>query len=141
MSPDLIRRANGTQATLNKFRGKPFAWEKGSHCAALLRFHLKKLGHPVPPMPAFRSAIGARRALDSLDCTDMGDVLAKLLKRPQIAPAAMLMGDVVIAESEAGLGSVFICAGPHKVFGWTEDTPRLCVWDAPFDQFEKAFRV
>lgn len=134
-------RAEATQATLNKYRNKPFDWAKGNHCAALLRFHLKKMGHPVPPLPPVRTAVGARRALDRLECADMGDVLARYLNRPEIAPAEMLVGDVVVTESELGLGSVFVCAGPLKVFGWSEEAPRLCVWDATFDQFPRAFRI
>ena len=59
-TPDLVRRLEATDATLRKFRGKPFDWAKGNTCGHLLRFHLKKAGHRVPPMPRFRSALGAK---------------------------------------------------------------------------------
>lgn len=141
MTPDLLRRADGTRATLAKFRGKPFDWARGMHCAALLRFHLKKMGHPVPPLPPLRSAVGARRALDGFGVADMAALCAGPLKLEPIAPAAMLMGDLAIGGSADGIGGVLICAGPHKIFGWSEEVPKLVIWDAPFDQFERAFRV
>lgn len=138
--PDLVRRALATQATLAKYRGKPFDWGKGFHCAALLRFHLKKLGHKVPPLPPIRSAVGARRALDQFGVADMAALCGGPLGLEPIPAARMLPGDLVVADAEDGLGGVLICAGPRKVFGWTSDVPRLAVWDCDFGQFGDAFR-
>jgi hypothetical protein len=142
---DLLRRHAATQATLARFKGKPFDWRRGIHCAALLRFHLKKMGHPVPPLPPLRSALAARRELDRRGCADLAALCGGELKLEPIAPAAMLMGDVAVldsAEEGAGnIGALFVCAGPHKVFGWREDMPRLVMLDVGFDQLGQAFRV
>ena len=139
--PDLIRRHAATTDTLAKYRGKRFDWKVGNTCAHLMRFHLKKMGHKVPPMPPMRSAIGARRALDERHCADMGDILGAFLKLPEIAPAEMMMGDLAAMAGEDGLGGVMICAGPHKLFGWYEDEDRLVMLDLDFGQVGRAFRL
>lgn len=139
--PDLIRRHDATSATLAKYRGKPFDWKQGYTCAHLMRFHLKKMGHRVPTMPPMRSAIGARRALNERGCADMGDILGLHLQLPEIAPAAMLMGDLAAMAGEDGLGGVMVCAGPHKLFGWYEGEDRLVMLDLDFDQVGRAFRI
>lgn len=141
MQPDLIRRQLATQATLDKFRGKPFDWAKGRHCGALLRFHLAAMGHPKPKLEQMRSALGARRALAARGCADMAEICRLFLNLEAIAPARMLMGDLVVSASADGIGGVLICAGPNKVFGWSEDSPRLAVWDCEFGQFGEAYRV
>ena len=141
MKPDLIRRHDATSATLAKYKGKLFDWRAGNTCAHLMRFHLKKLGHAMPPMPPMRSAIGARRALSERGCGDMGDILGLHLQLPEIAPAAMLLGDLAAMAGEDGLGGVMVCAGPHKLFGWYQDHDRLVMLDLEFDQVGRAFRV
>ena len=103
--PDLIRRQQATQATLNKFNGKPFDWAKGHHCAALLRFHLKKAGRAVPPLPPMRNVLAAQRELAARSCADMADILSKVMKLEPISAAQMLPGDLVAVASECGTGS------------------------------------
>lgn len=138
---DQIRRFDAADATLKKFRGKLFDWGSAANCGAMLRFHLKKLGHAVPPMPAMRTAIGARAALKGLGADTMEQLLTDYFKLPAIAPAQMKLGDLVVAASAEGLGSVFVCAGHGAIMGWTEDTPNFSVWIADLAQFDRAFEV
>lgn len=55
-------RVAATQAVIDRFRDKPFSWA-GANCIALARMQAKGLGHVVPPVPRFRSALGAQRAM------------------------------------------------------------------------------
>jgi hypothetical protein len=118
MKPELIRRQEATAATLAKYRHKPFNWKAGTTCVHLLRFHLRKLGYKPEPLPRIRSAIGARRTLDQRGWKDVGDMLDTLL--PRIPWARMTLGDIAMLRSGDGFGAIAVCAGPHKVLGWSD---------------------
>lgn len=139
--PEQLRRHDATQATLDRFRGKEFSWSAGITCVHLARFHLRRMGHKVEPLPRFYSAIGASRALKErgwAGCADMLDAQPGLVRIP---PMAMRMGDLAVLDSEDGVGGVMICAGPHKLFGWREDVPDLIVLDVDFSDLSGAWRV
>jgi hypothetical protein len=141
---DLIRRQVATQNTLNRFRGKPFDFKRELHCAELWRFHMKKMGHDLPPWPTVRSVAAAVRALKERDCANMGELCGKWLGLEEIAPAAMLLGDVAYLageEDEWRIGSLVICAGPRKVFGWYGDEPKSVFLDIDFNNISQAFRA
>ena len=59
MTPDLIRRQEATNHTLRKYRRKDFDWVKRVNCVPMAWFHLRRMGHTPPPLPPFRSPIGA----------------------------------------------------------------------------------
>lgn len=115
---DQIKRRDATQATLDKYRDKPFSWEKGHTCLHMLRFHLRQMGHKPEPLPRVKSAIGARRALDKRGWKDVGDMLDSFLVR--IPHATMLLGDVAMFQSYDGFGAITISMG-DKVMGWHPD--------------------
>ena len=141
MKPDLIRRQEATAATMAKFRGKARSWESGITCAHLARFHLRKMGHRVEPLPRLRSLIAARRALDArgwADVTAMLDAQPGLLR---IAPAQMALGDLATLESGDGLGAIMVCAGPHKLIGWRDDAPEMVVLDVELGELSAVWRV
>ena len=139
--PDLIRRQAATQATLARFRGAAFSWKAGVTCVHLAHFHLQQLGHAPKALPGIRSVRAAVRALQERGWADCRAMLAAQPGLTDIAPAAMLMGDLAVTGSEDGLGAIMVCAGPHKVFGWREDAPGLVVLDVSFGEFAGAFRV
>lgn len=74
------------------------------------------MGHRPVRIPAFRSMTGAVRAMRAAGFADVAAICAGqgLL---QIAPAAMLVGDVAIVPGDDGLDAVVVCAG-GKVLGW-----------------------
>lgn len=134
----MIRRQEATEATMAKYRAKPFDWKAGTTCIHLLRFHLRQLGHKPQPLPRIRSAIGARRALDQRGWKHVGDMLDTLLPRLP-AYAMMTLGDVAMLRSGDGFGAITICAGPHKVLGWHDDAAGMAVLEP--HEIEGAWRV
>lgn len=120
MLPELERRRVALEKTMAKYKAKPFAWGK-SDCATLLRSHLVAMGHrKVPKLPAYDSALGAKRALGELGFETMEQLLDSLL--PRIAPAMMLPGDIAVTGGPEGspLDAVVIGVG-FKVYGFHED--------------------
>lgn len=138
MTPVLVRRRNATQRTLNRYRGADFDWSSLT-CVHLAHYHLSEMGHVLPSIPDFDSAIGAARALQERGWSSVADMLDEYL--PRIAPASMLLGDLALIKGAGGLDAIFVCAGPLKVFGWREDAPDLVVLDVSFGDLEGAWRV
>lgn len=113
---DLEARRVATEATLTKYRPRSLDYVRAD-CARMVRYHLLQLGHKPPPMPRYRSAIGARRAYISVG----GLVAAFDAILPRIPHARMMLGDIAVLDGDAGMDAAVICVG-HKVFGWHEDS-------------------
>ena len=137
---DLLRRKEATEKTLGRYRGKAFDWTKGVTCVHLARCQLRAMGHKPPTLPRFRSMLGAQRAMQERGWSNVEDMLTDILG-PPIPPAMMLLGDLAVAPSEEGMGSIMVCAGPHKLLGWREDALELVVLDVTLDQLSGAWRV
>lgn len=116
---ELERRRIATEATLAKYRGRTLDYVQAD-CVRMVRFHLLQLGHKPPPLPQYRSAIGARRVL--LNAGGLVAVLDAIL--PRIPHARMMLGDVAVLEGEGGMDAAVICVG-HKVIGWHEQSDKL----------------
>ncbi|EQB05223.1 DUF6950 family protein [Sphingobium indicum] len=116
----LVQRAAATTATMAKYRSQAFDWRARATCIHMARFHLRRLGHTPPPIPDFRSALGARKALEKTGFADLPALLDSLLER--IAPASVLVGDIVILRGDEGFDSICIWAG-GKFLGWHGDDP------------------
>jgi len=125
MKPELVRRKEAVEATLTRYRAKPFSWASGITCVHLCRAHLRNMGRKVPTIPRFRSALAAKRALKAGGWPHVAAMLDSILTR--IPPAAMTLGDVAALPGEDGLHGIVICAGPRRVFGWAEgeETPKM----------------
>jgi hypothetical protein len=136
--PDLIRRQNAVSASWNKFKGKPVDWAAGHTCVHLARFHLRAMGHTLPKVPRMRSLLGAKRALAAKGWADVRAMLAGFL--PEIAPLAMLPGDLITTDSEDGMGCIMIFCGPNKLAGWHQDAEGLAIIDFEMDALTGAFR-
>jgi len=121
MMTPLERRHAAIEATMSRYRDRPFQWGKVD-CAKVAAYHLKKLGRPVKisKAGAYSTALGARRAI-----TRMGyDSLPLLLDGiglSRIPYSRMLLGDLVAAEGHAGLDAIGIYAGNGHVLGFHED--------------------
>lgn len=121
---EMIRRQVATQATMDKYRDKKFSWADSQTCIHMLRFHLRQMGHKPETLPRIRSAIAARRALDTRGWKDVGDMLDTLL--PRIPYASRALGDIVMFESDDGFGAITI-AVEQKVIGWHADYDGMTV--------------
>lgn len=141
MSFDVIRRQEATQATYDKFKGKPFDWKEAVTCVHMLRFHLVKMGHKPEPMPRIRSLIAAKRALAERGCENVADLLDKQPGLMRIAPVQMRIGDLAFRGGPDGIGGILICAGPGRMMGWFEDQECMVAMRATFDNAEAAWRV
>lgn len=134
----LTDRKKRTEKTLAKFRDRAFKWDSGATCIHLFRTHLKNMGHKVPVVPKFTSALTAKRALDTAGFKDLEQLGDSFLE--QIPPASMILGDIGLMEGEEMFDAIVIFAGGGgKVFGWHPDAPAFSPL-VPL-QFKAAWRV
>lgn len=116
----LVRRQMATTATMERFRGKHFAW--GSvDCAKMVAFHLKQFGIKVRLSKAgqYKTALGAGAALkrlgfDSLPAAMDGHGFER------IAPAFALTGDIVSFPSDHPIGALGIVTGNGNMMAFHE---------------------
>lgn len=94
---NLHARAEQTAAVVARFRARPFGWDSGGTCIHLARAQMRALGHKVPSIPRFYSAVGAMKALRATGHDDLAGLLDSML--PRIAPAAMWVGDLALMDS------------------------------------------
>lgn len=121
---NLAERAIRTEGVLARFRDKPFDWA-GANCIRLARMQADAMGHAVPPVPVFRTALGAKKALAKKGAASVTELLDQFLPRLP-APAFMLVGDLCVLRgdpSAGGLEAVCIADGQGNVFGWHDDKP------------------
>lgn len=118
-------RVAATNKTMAKYRGRAFDWSNKATCIHLARTQLRNMGHKPPRIPAFKSALGAKRAMAANGYETVADIFDQLgLER--IAPAAMLVGDLAVLPGEDGFDAVVICAG-GKLLGWHGAADELTV--------------
>lgn len=120
MALDLVGRVAATQATLDKFKGKPFAWGDAD-CARMVIQHLKNMGAPIrlAGVGDYKTAIGAKRALGRLGFKTLADALDSHSLR--IPPAAAVVGDVIQGEGDDQFGALGVAVGNGRMLGWHED--------------------
>lgn len=106
--------------TMAKYRHKRFDWGRKATCIHMARYHLRQMGHRPPTIPDFQSAIGAKRALKDIGFKSVIELLDSLL--PRIAPAAMIVGDLVAFQGDEGMECIGVSAG-GKILAWHEDAP------------------
>ncbi|NWK98680.1 hypothetical protein DM806_24055 [Sphingobium lactosutens] len=124
MTP-LERRHAALEATLARYRDKPFAWGKVD-CAKVVAFHLKQLGYKVAISKAgsYSSALSATRALERLGYATLAD-MADGIGLTAIPYSRMLLGDIAEIEGDSPIGSVGLYAGNGNIFCFHEDHPGL----------------
>jgi hypothetical protein len=125
---EIERRALAVKATQKRFENRPFDWRRSATCIHLLRFHARQMGHNVPTVPRFRSALTARRALE-----DMGhDGLASLMDAhfERIPPAFCRVGDVMALPGDSAFDALVVRAGVNKWIGWHQDAEGCTVVSA-----------
>jgi hypothetical protein len=135
---ELERRVAATTATQKRFEGKAFDWSKQSTCIHLLRFHAAQMGHKMPIVPRFRSALGAKKALQAEGVETLPELMDKFF--PRIPASQMLCGDVAAFPGDDGVfdalmiyGQLRACIGWHQdadgcqIARLTDDGYRLCL--------------
>lgn len=137
--PEPLRRQLASQATLDRWRGIAFDWRAGHHCVRLAHSHLKLMGHKPPTLPRIRSLLAAKRALVAHGWQDTADMLDSLLER--VPPAAMQLGDIAVVPGADDLPAVFVCVGPRRLFGWSEQAEGAVVLEVSFDEISGAWRA
>lgn len=114
-----FERAAATQATADKFRGKPLSFADGVTCLHMLREHMLAFGYSPPDIPAFNDLKGARRALRSTGHRTIKGLLNETLGKPSTV-AQLRVGDVVLGPGHP-FEAVGINAGGGKFLGWNDD--------------------
>jgi hypothetical protein len=134
----LLRRRDATQATLDRFKGKPFTWGKWD-CAQMALFHLRGMGHEVrlAKVGAYNSALGAKRAIRRLGFDNL--VAAMDSRFPRIAPAEAVAGDMLALPADAGLGAIVVALGNGAAIGWHQDAEGAVAMR--MEEFVAAWRV
>ena len=119
---NLAKRAEATERVLKRFRDKPFAWA-GANCIRLARAQAVAMGHELPPVPMFRTALGAKRALKKQGVETVTELLDKHFGRLP-SPAFALLGDLVVCpgDPEHQLEAVGIADGQGNIWAWSEQT-------------------
>ena len=120
MTHPLVGRVAATQATLDEWKGRPFAWGSAD-CARMVISHLKRMGCPIKLAGAgdYDSALGARRALGRLGFKTLAEAMdASFLRIP---PAAALVGDVLEMPGDDVLGALAVAVGNGRALSWHED--------------------
>jgi len=122
----MLKRREVTQATLEYFASKPFGWSTGGTCVHLVRKQLVGMGHKPPPMKAFRSAITAKKALQSKGWKNLAEMMDGLL--PAIAPARAIVGDVVeMPSDDEAFGALAVVIGNGRLMGYFGEAGLLTV--------------
>lgn len=115
---NLPERAQATGTVIERFRGKPFAWDTTGNCIHLMRAQAAALGVSMPVVPHFRTQLGARKALVKTGHKTLESWMDA--KFPRIAPARMIVGDVGMVPGDAPFNALVVSVGGGKVVGWHE---------------------
>lgn len=120
MTP-IERRVRAAQATLDRFKGKPFKFGTND-CGRMVAFHVRKMGHhpKLAKAGTYASALGARRALERLGFKSLAEVMdAHGFER--IPPAAAAVGDVIEMPGLEGPGALGVAIGNGRALAYHED--------------------
>lgn len=134
----LQKRAAATQATIDRFLGKPLRWGVND-CVRMARFHLGRMDiHPeILKGVRYRSERGAILALRGTDCPDLQAAVDASGLAP--IPAAMAWtGDLVALPAPDPWGvALFVSVGNGRLLGLHQE--RFCILQPA--EFTSAWRV
>lgn len=120
--PEMARRVEATQATADRFKDVPLKF--GSRdCARMVAYHLRKMGKKPKGLAkagSYSTAISAARALRRAGYKNMKEAMDDQDITP-IAPAYVVVGDLVELPGEGGLGAIGIALGNGRVLGYHEE--------------------
>jgi hypothetical protein len=136
---EIERRAAATEATKLRFEGRPFDWRKAATCIHLTRFHAAQLGHALPVVPRFKSALGAKRALLATGFQTLPALLDSRFER--IPPAFMRVGDALAMPGDEDWPAIVIKVDKMKFLGWQEDAAGCTVMETDIAAAIGAWRL
>lgn len=124
---EMERRVAAAQATLDRFRDRPFRWGSAD-CARMVAWHLRKMGYrpALAKAGAYRTALSARAALKRLGHDSLADAL-DALGLVRIGAASAIVGDVLALPGDDPLGALVVAVGNGRVVGWHEDAAGAAV--------------
>lgn len=136
---EMQQRAAAVAATEARYRDRPFDWGKQATCIHLLRFHAAQMGHKVPIVPRFRTALGAKKALVVTGWQTLPALLDSMFAR--IPPAFMRVGDVLAMPGDADWHALVIKADKQKFLGWHQDAEGCTIMEVDVNAAVGAWRV
>lgn len=137
---ELEKRVHATTKTEEFFKDKPFAWDGQGTCIHLARRHAQNMGHKLPIVPRFRSALGAKKALKAMGVETLPELLDLFFV--QIPPAFARVGDLLAADSDDGaFAAIMVRGGTTKALGWHEDADGCTIIDFDMGKVTGAWRL
>ena len=136
---ELQQRAAAVEATKARFEGRVFDWRGQGTCIHLLRFHAAQMGHSVPIVPRFKSALGAKKALLATGWQTLPALLDSMLER--IPPAFMRVGDVLALPGDDDWHALVLKADKHKFLGWHQEADGCTIMEVDVTAAIGAWRV
>lgn len=122
---NLAERAAATDITKNWFVGRPFKFGV-SDCACIVVFHLRGMGWKIAtPKKGWDTPEQLARALKRFGGT--GAAALDKIGLERIAPARVIIGDVVELPSDHRLGAFAIYAGNGRTLGFHEGAEGACI--------------
>lgn len=115
---NLNDRVIRTSEVIERFRGKPFAWNTRGNCIHLAKAQAKALGKRTPTVPKFTTYKSAVKALKATGYESLEALLDSLF--PRIPSARMIVGDIAMLPGLAPFNALVVAAGGQKVIGWHE---------------------
>lgn len=119
----LVRKRDAAQATLDQWSKRPFRIGSAD-CVRMTASHLRRLGYRVklPPSGSYRTLNSAMKLLRAAGFDGLAAAIdATGLER--IAPAATVVGDIMLMPSDHPMGALAIVIGNGRILGWTADAP------------------
>jgi len=125
--PPLVLRVEAAQATLDKFRNRPFAWGEND-CARLAADLLRRLGYKpnLSQFGGYRSDLTARKALKARGMATVMDWMDSVPGLLRIAPAATLPADLIAFPGVGGWYGLGMVIGNGRVLAFTESAGGSC---------------
>ena len=120
MTDPLVRRTAAAQKTLDTWSKRPMKLGS-SDCVRMAASHLRLLGYKVrlPNSGSYRTVRSATKALQAAGYASLEQALdAHGLQR--IAPAAAIVGDILMLPGVDKLGGLTVALGNGRVVGWHE---------------------
>lgn len=139
MTDPFVRRRDAAQKTLDTWSKRPMRLGT-SDCLRMAVSHLRLLGYKVklPPSGSYRTVRGALKELKARGHATLAEAIDGLgLER--IAPAAAIVGDLMMLPSDTCLGGLAVVVGNGRAVAYHEDAIGACVIQ-PHD-FDVAWRV
>lgn len=136
---EIERRVRATEKTESRFRDRDFDWAKSATCIHLVRYHAAQLGHQLPVVPRFRSALGAKKALKATGYDNLPDLLDAHFER--VPPAFLRVGDILAWEGSDSFEALYVKGDRTKYLGWHEKAPGCTIVDIDVSKAVGAWRL